>query len=324
MAARKIRKLALGVHLWLGVILALYGVALGFSGAVITFKDELKYWQNPELHDSGARGFGADPDRVLAQVRERYPDWQPLSFTWPHDQTTNWMIFLLRGSQSLEVYVNPETGVLVGTHDPKSGWLGWIETLHTNLAWGRNGRLANGYGAIGIGLLCLTGLYLVWPRLRHLRALLLSRPGQGSHFALGAFSLVFLLGLAFTGAYYTWSKNYIAVVNAVLPRSGELRLPPLAAGAAKVSLWRLMEEAQKAMPGKTIHRFPIPNAKFPLRVTFREASFAEFHRVSAVVLDPRTGAVLQVQPLAQRPWGDWFLGWLSGFHFGVFGGWPVK
>lgn len=325
MQAPYLRKILLQLHLWIGLALSIYALLIGISGSIITFKDELKVRLHPELHSSGATRMAADPDRILAHVRERYPGWQALSFTWPHDHTTNWMIFLLKGPQSLEVYVNPETGAIVGTHDPRSGWLGWIETLHTNLAMGRTGRLWNGYGAIGLALLSLSGLYLVWPRLRHLSSLMAKQTLLGSHFALGAFAFVFLLGLAFTGAYYTWSKNYIAAVNAILPRSPEISLPQLADGArTPVSLWRLMDIAQQAFPGKTIHRFPIPNPKFPLRVTFREGSFAEFHRVSAVVLDPRTGEVLRIQHLKDRPTGDSFLGWLSGFHFGVFGGWPVQ
>jgi uncharacterized iron-regulated membrane protein len=311
-----VRGMLIGAHLWLGLTLALYAVLIGLSGAVIVFKDEIYTMLHEELHPGGEPLYRADADAVLAEIGRRYPGWRPLSFSWPHDETRYWMVFLLKGPQSLEVYVDTESGAIVGTHDPKSGWLGWVVTLHTNLRFGREGRLANGYGAIGMMLLAVTGAILVWPRLRKLHL----RDVRGWHYGLGAASCLFLLGLGFTGAYYTWSRVYIDVVKAMVGRAPEVTLPKLEAPAATLKVWQLMDIAQQAYPGKTIHRFPIPDAKFPLRVTFRESSFAAFHQVSSVTLDPRTGAVLEVRRLADRHPGDSFLGWLSGFHFGVFGG----
>jgi uncharacterized iron-regulated membrane protein len=316
-----LRKLISLTHLWLGLPLALYAVLIGLSGAIIVFKDDLNVWLHPELHPGGDPVFQADPDRVLAELATQYPGWRPLSFSWPHDETRYWMVFLLKGPQSLHVFIDTSSGKIVGTHDPKSGWLGWVETLHTNLRFGRDGRLANGYFALGLLLLSLSGAFLVWPRLRTLSL----RDIRQWHYSLGTFTFFFLFGLAFTGAYYTWSRTYIEAVKATLGRGSEPTLPKLdRPTTTTLPIWQLMDLAQRAYPGKAIHRFPIPDAKFPLRVTFRESSFAAFHQVSSVTLDPRTGAVLRVQPLAQRHPGDSFLGWLSGFHFGVFGGRPVQ
>jgi uncharacterized iron-regulated membrane protein len=312
------------MHLWLGVPLAVYAFLIGVSGTVIVFKDELNAWQHPEFHPGGKVVFGADPDKVLREVRKQYPDWRPLSFTWPHDEMPYWMIFLLKPNQSMEVYINPESGAIVGTRNPRGGWVGWVESLHTNLRWGREGRLANGYGAIGLLLLSVSGVYLVWPRRRTLPALWRHDRGRFWHYSLGLLSALWLAGLAFTGGYYTWSKEYAAVVNQILPRSPELVLRSLPEPPPAPTVWKLMDLAQQAFPGKAIHRFPVPDPRFPLRVTFREGSFAQFHQVSSVTLDPRSGAVLRVQKLDDRPAGDAFLGWLSGYHFGVFGGRPVQ
>ncbi len=313
------------IHFWLGIPLAIYAFLIGFSGAVIVFKDDLNAALHPRFHPGGSPSFGANPDQALAEIRRQYPGWRPLSFTWPHDDMPYWMIFLLRSNQSLEVYVHPGTGEILGTRNPREGWVGWVESLHTNLRFGREGRLANGYGAIGLFLLSATGIYLAWPRRRTLRALWRHDRPRFWHYALGLFSALWLAGLAFTGGYYTWSKDYVAVVNQVLPRSPEISLAPLPTPPPPTpSLWKLMDLAQQAFPGKAIHRFPVPDPRFPLRVTFREGSFAQFHQVSSVTLDPRTGAILRVQPLGERPAGDAFLGWLSGYHFGVFGGRPVQ
>lgn len=321
----KIRYLLARLHLWLGLLLAVYAFLIGLSGAVIVFKDDLNALLHPQFHTGAQPAFGADPGRVLEQVRQSYPGFRPLSFTWPHDRMPYWMIFLLRPGASLEVYADPATGQIIGARDPRAGWLGWVETLHTNLLWAQPGRLANGYGAMGLLLLTTSGLYLLWPRRRTLPALWRHDRPRFCHYALGAASALFITGLAFTGAYYTWSKQYVAAVSRWMQRTPEIKLPSLnPAPAQSPSLWRLMDLAQQSFPGKSIHRFPVPDPRFPLRVTFREGSFAQFHQVSSVTLDPRTGSVLLRQALPERPAGDRFLGWLSGFHFGVFGGLPVQ
>jgi uncharacterized iron-regulated membrane protein len=312
-------------HLWLGLLFAAYALLIGLSGAVIVFKDDLNALRYPQFHTGAQPVFGADPDRVLEQIRQSYPGYRPLSFTWPHDRMPYWMIFLLRPGASLEVYADPATGQIIGARDPRAGWLGWVERLHTNLLWAQPGRLANGYGAIGLILLTASGLYLLWPRWRTLPALWRHERPRFLHYSLGAASALLLVGLAFTGAYYTWSKHYISAVSRWMERTPEVKLPTLSpAPATTPSVWRLMDLAQQSFPGKAIHRFPVPDPRFPLRVTFCESSFAAFHQISSVTLDPRTGAVLLRQSIDERPAGDIFLGWLSGFHFGVFGGLPVQ
>jgi len=325
-------------HRSLGLLAAAYAVVMGASGALLTFRDEVDFRLHRQLRSSGGAHFSADPDQMVAEVRRRWPNWQPLSLTWPHDQTTNPMIYLLRGAEAREVYFHPETGAIIGWRDPRAGWLGAVQALHSHLGlglvgWGRAGRLANGCGALVLSGLVLSGLLLLgwgqWRSLRPQAAWARSTAGRwlkATHYLGGSFAAVFLLGLAFTGAYFTWMKQYVAVVDALLPRAGRVTLPPLAADAAPgtLPLSRLVAIAGRALPGRPVQRSPIPDPRFPLRITFCEGPFAAFHRVSAVVLDPRTGALLSVERMADRRAGDSLLGWFSAFHFGVFGGWPVR
>lgn len=299
-------------HLWLGVPLGCYAVLIGLTGAVIVFREELQTLARPDLNPGGSIPITADPDVVLAQVRAQFPGWSPLSITWPHDATPYWMIYMIEGPRVLEVYVNPQSGATVGTHDPRSGWLGVVSSLHTNLRFGRNGRMANGYGAIGVMMLALSGFALILTRLR-----LLETPRW--HYLMGTAGWFFLLALAFTGAYYTWPAAYISMVNRMFERATPVPLPAMNVTTTR-PLAQLIAIAQSSYPGQQIQRVPIPDARFPFRVVFREGRFAAFHEVSAVVLDPRTGAILSRQHLSQRPTGDWLLGWFSAFHFGVFGG----
>lgn len=311
------------LHLWLGLILAVYAVLIGISGAVIVFKADINILLRPELHHGPPPQFRADLGQALANIRQQFPDWKPLSISWPHEESPYWMVFLLKASQSLEVYVDTNTGNIIGSHDPRSGWLGWIESLHSNLRLARQGRLLNGYAALGLLALAFTGIFLVAPRLKYLQLRHLLRPRE-LHYFTGATVCIFLVGLSFTGAYYTWSQLYIQWTDAVLVRTPGITLAPSPGTQPAPTLGELVRIAQNTFPGKVIHLLPVPDARYPLRVTFREGSQSEFHLVSNVVLDPRTAKVLRVQHLKNRPAGDSFLGWLSAFHFGTFGGVAVR
>ncbi len=314
------------IHKILGLALAVYVLVMGLSGTILVFREPIQASLHPEFASGPAPDFLASPDKALENVRARYPAWLPLSLTWPHEHTPFWMVYLLKGPQGLAVYVDTRSGAIVGAHDPKSDWLGTVETIHSNWSFGRNGRLFNGYGALGTILLSLSGFWLVWPRLRHLRLSSQLLRARDLHYSLGALSLFFLLGISFTGAYFTWSKYYLDFAKSYLGRTPEIQLAPLSQPTPPQTLpiSDLIARAQAALPGKPIQRIPIPNARYPYRVVFREGPFSAFHLVSSVTLDPRNGQVLLVQALADRPRGDAFLGWISAFHFGAFGGWPVQ
>jgi uncharacterized iron-regulated membrane protein len=312
------------LHLWLGLALAIYAVVIGLTGSILALKEELQTIMRPDLHTGPAPSFGADPGRVLEDLAKQYPGWRPLSINWPHAHTPYWMIYLIKGPKALEAYVDARTGAIVGTHDPKGDWVGTAESLHANLSFGRNGRLANGYAALLTMLLTITGIYLLLPRLRQIRWLDSWRRARDMHYALGAFTCLFLLGLCFTGAYYTWSKPYLDFAKTYLGRTPDAKLAVLPGSPQPLPLGRLAAIAQQSFPNQSIYRLPIADASFPFRVTFREGTFAELHLISSVTLDPRTGEVLRVQRLADRPSGDSFLGWLTAFHFGVFGGRAIQ
>jgi hypothetical protein len=136
---------------------------------------------------------------------------------------------------------------------------------------------------------------------------------------LGIVSLWFALGIAFSGTYYTWGTSYRNLAFTYLGQ-----WPTVAYEATSVAhtldFNALIEKASEVMPGKFIQRTGMPNPKFPFRVTFRESSMREFHRVSTVVLNPVTGSVLALENDTDRPAGNRLVAWLSAFHAGVLGG----
>jgi uncharacterized iron-regulated membrane protein len=304
------------LHRILGLTLGLYAAVLGITGGILAFHDELLGWEHPALFTRGTpEPPVTTPDQAVALVRERYPGWRILSLTFPNPDSIHWHAYLLRGPAAKQVFVSTRTQVIRGERDPKSGFVGFLEQVHFNLLGGRTGRLLNGIGACGLLLLSASGLW-IWRRAAGLRDL---------HSLAGAASFLFLVLLAITGAYFTWSQLYTRAITALLPREARQDLQPVAPQGAPLPLAELARRAAAALPGPPVYRIPVVDApRQPIRVTLREGEPGEFHRVSSVLLNPYTRAVLQVSRLDQRPAGDALQGWLSAFHFGVFGGWPVK
>lgn len=312
------RCLLLQAHLYCGLALSLYAIVMGISGGLLVFENRFiasAYAEFAHANPAPVAVAAVGPSSVLDSVIDRYPGWRALSVTWPNQECPYWMTYLIRGREALEVY-NDQYGI-VGVRDPSSGWLGALKRLHVNLFAGRSGRLVNGVCALALLALAASGTVLWFPGKR-LRLRL-----RETHYAAGIASAGFISVLAFTGIYFVWPQIFVDAVQRVWGRTTEARL---GSGNGRVlSLNELAASAQTAIPNRPIHRIQVvERADQPVRVTFLEGTPEQFHRVSTVVLDPVTGAILRSARLSERKTGDSVLAWLSALHFGVFGGLPVN
>lgn len=324
-----LRRSILWVHLTCGLVIALYAIILGLTGSILVFREELGALTHSEFHRmQPASRSGIAPDAAIQSARLGLPDWTPISITWPNAASPHWMIYLIRGSEARESYVNAETGKMVGTLDPSGDWLGWLMRMHVNFHAGGTGRIANGYGACALLILCLTGIVLWWPpphqfasRFRIDFRAEWRRLSWQVHHATGFVALAFIALLAFTGGYYIWMQAYIGVVDRYFERSTDPKIGKRDATTPILSLASLGQIAEDQFPGKPLYRASVPSAPDQsVRITVLEGRPQQFHRVSSVALDPVTGAILQVARLEQRPPGNSILTWFSVVHFGRFGG----
>ncbi len=330
------RTFFLWFHRAIGLFLAIYAVLMGVTGAALVFRDELEQWEHSEVHAPASGPVTVSAAGALERVRQAHPTWRVLSVNFPHPETPYWMVYLLKGQEAKQVYVSPATGEIVAAVDPKAGIAGGLADLHFNLWAGRTGRLVNGWGAILLTLLCLSGLLLWMPRSRQnlrrqVRARLAIPSGGGRRFSWqlhhlsGAIAWAFLVVLAVSGAYFAWPQPFTQFAQRYLGRNPAPSVPAHPATADLLPMDDLARRAEAALPGLPIQRIQaVSGPKQAVRVTMREGTTAEFHRVSTVFLDPVTGNVLAINRLRERPAGDSFISYLSAVHFGVFGGWPVR
>jgi uncharacterized iron-regulated membrane protein len=231
-----IRKAFFQVHLWAGILLALYVIAIGVSGSILVFKEELmpkprvrvgtvdyKACTTAQLTHAmdvantavpGMKTFLAScptPANSLFTVTVREQPKRPAAPPAQAQQAGP------RGPKLAQrvIYLDPHTLAVLGDADRESSWLETVEQFHVNLLLGRGGRMWNGIGASVLLAITLTGIVLWWPGIKNwTRGLKLDfrkswkRINFDLHNAMGIWTVFFTLTWALTGMYFTWPKIF--------------------------------------------------------------------------------------------------------------------
>ena len=319
------------------------------SGSALVFHHELAELALAEYHHvpageqpdeaSGRRGLTLS--EVAAIMGRDRPDLRILSLRPPERADGTFEAGVLSNRKYHLAYVHPVTGAITGPVPPGGAVLSFLHELHANLlSLAGMGRWLNGIGGGFLFLLCVTGIIIWWPgRGRWARAMKVDRRANWKrvnldlHNATGFWLLLPIAVLAITGSYFTWPRQYRAVVGSVLPvtaaeppksnpKNKGLTPPP--------SIDDLVERARAEAPGLSLVRVGVPTGPEQVYTVFlRDAGSsgdAEAPRtMTRVQFDRYTGALLQVtRPDAPRKAGDRVIEWLGPLHTGNFGGTIVK
>jgi len=325
-----LRRAVFQVHLWTGVVLALYVVAISLSGSAIVFADRI----TDDVADNSHRPSFAKPRSLDELVRIARS--QRVGFTMPTEILANASggpieVRLSRDAGASQyVYLDPSGRVLasVSGSAPRHAIMDFLTNLHVNLLGGSGGSLANGTFGAGLGSLAFTGLILWWPGRRSWRRALVIKARAGTKRLLfdihstGGFWTSFLVVMfSFTGVALVFFGPWNRLVAALLPTSAQSgsttsswkiggSTKPLAELVARAAAleptlhWDLVEIPDKT-GGPLIVRLTQPGV--PLRLS----------RHAFVYLDPATGDVLEDWRSANRKLGDlitWYI--TEGLHYG--------
>ena len=256
-------------------------------------------------------------------------------------------------------YADPYTGALIRADGTRGeAFFRGVRALHRWLVigpWGDRdvGRQIVGACVALFVLLQLSGLYLRWPRtLRGLRGTLwldLRRRGRArlwnQHVVLGTWALPVYLVIALTGL--TWSYDgYRSVVYALAgveePARGERRRgesstsaddlagseadlratwQELARIAASEPVHAMEASAERSALGLRQVTFRLPESPGdPVRVRYLAAQAAHSRAYDELVVDERTGQVVQHERYADKPVGARWMASRLALHTGGFWG----
>jgi len=311
-----LRRALFQIHLWTGIGVGLYVLAISVSGSAIVFRNEV-YSNAPTGPETVAiSGPRLNAQELRAAIQRAYPGYS-LSYLWEAkrpDQSVE--VWLDRNGHKKQRAFNPYTGRDLGEARPYSiQILAWLGDLHVNLLAGSTGRIVNGIGSIFVTLLCVTGAVLWWPGVASWRRNLKigwraswKRINWDLHSAVGFWTFFFVFAWGLTGIYLVFPSPVQVFVHHFLPLD---RYRPLS-----------MEMAPPA-------RDLTPEAERPVVAD----AGARFLLVDDVPSTP-AGAAVQASPPPPRPrrprvpihmtTGDHVIQWMYYLHFGNFAGWKVK
>lgn len=219
-----LRRAIFQIHLWTGIAIGLYVIAISVSGSALFFRSRILA-AAPGRRVVAGTGRLLTRDELSAAALRAYPNYQ-VSRVWqgtiPGQEVEIW---LRRGSRQKQRIFDPYTGKDLGEAVPYSlQAITWLLDLHVNLTAGHKGRIINGVAAIVLTMLALTGAVIWWPGVKNWRRSLTVNPRTNwkrlnweLHSTVGFWTFAFLLMWSFTGVYLVFPGPFQAAIQRVLP-----------------------------------------------------------------------------------------------------------
>jgi len=329
----KLRKLALSVHRYIGLMLGILLIIISLTGSSLVFVNEIDRFLNPNLLQVVAQEKRVSLQSVLDTVRSAYPKLKVESIDIPQNPTGVYRAWSESpDKQVVFVYINPYTGKILGSRLQKQTIYHFLVELHINFLAGEAGKVVVGVcGGLTI-LLCITGIIL-WPGWKKAIAGFKIRwkaPGKlisyDLHKVVGIVSVTFLLLIAFTGTAMSFFSEFERAIYSLTSTP----IPPVptqsqpAAGRKTLIADRILKTAEQALPATQTIWFNLPSdAKGLFRVGKRfsqDTSLSSASSDSQIYIDQYNGKVVRVNTVDKAPLATRVIYSLYPLHIGSYGG----
>jgi uncharacterized iron-regulated membrane protein len=337
-----LRRAIFQIHLWSGVLLAIYAIAIGLTGSALIFKDEIERATQPSLYHVASGPQQVTLDETVRRIQSARPNWIAFALR-DFDQPGQAATVLLRAATGKEtpnyrmVSFNPYTGEVLFDRLRYAGTLGWMSNLHVYLLSGETGLLVSGWMGLGLLLLCFSGLILWWPGVqRWASALVLHRRASWRrvnmdiHTVVGFWTSIALIVVIFTGVDFAFPGpvgNMIEVatlgsLSARTAASDILKRTPPPSNAPIITIDQAVASAYRELPKDAPPGYlQLPSHPgSPYRVTGYYRGTAPYSQLVRISLDPHTGELLAASDTRQQTRGLRMEQYFVAVHFGSFAG----
>lgn len=337
-----LRRAIFQIHLWLGILLAAYSVVIGLSGAVLVFHEEIEdafYAKQLHLAPSPRQ---TNFDAILARVHAERPGWQAAGLRdLNHDEHAVMIVMRPANDPTATnvryVYVDPNTGRVILDRMRYDSLLGWVYHLHIYLLLNRVGLTISGWMALGLLLLCLSGIVVWWPGVsRWAAALILRRRSSWRRFnwdlhsVTGFWCSAALTLVSFTGVYFAFP---LPIAGSIVKLTGGnireavsfVTLPkplPAKPGTPLLSIDRAIDIInQQRADAPPIFYLQIPSKPSDVYAGLSYyPSRAPYTAARRITIDPHTGVILRAIDTRHAPLGVRIVQYFHAIHFGTFAG----
>ena len=220
-----LRQVVFQIHLWSGLTVGVYIVAISVSGSVLVYRSELRQTFEPEPRYVTVSGTRMTEETLTEVAQQTYPDHRVARVILREDPARAATVTLNREGAPTQILFDPYTGADLGHRLPVAYRLTtWLLDLHDNLLYGETGRRVNGFGAIALTLLGITGGVIWWPGYQTWQRSLLvdwranwRRLIWSLHSALGVWFFLFVILWGVTGIYLTIPEPFNMLADIIEP-----------------------------------------------------------------------------------------------------------
>lgn len=325
-----LRRALFQIHLWLGVLLSLYVIVIGFSGSVLVWEDELQ-----------SRAFRGQPydathvlpvSQIVTTVTAAYPK-EPLYYLmWPQENAPVYTAYLHTANKGQHILrLNATTGEIVPI---RGGFIDWMHDLHIYLLMAQTGFIVNCVMGIGLLILSISGVVLWWPGIRawargfyvNLRAGW-KRINFDTHNAIGIWTLLIVSWWGFTAIDFLFPAQVMKAVSFISPVKA-MRQPiapkPQHVGAP-VTLQAIADRSNQLNPSAFLSGVSIPDAPGENYVAYMDSPTPGDFSHRFIHTFAADGQLLSTWHYGEKQsLGDWVLWLVYPLHFGTLWGTWVK
>lgn len=292
------KKIIFNLHLYVGLLTAVFLIVLSLSGSVIAFEGELNRAFHPDL-TLVTPGQTLNWDVFRTRVEQQSPGWKLIRIYFPDapDRSTYVRLRNTTTHRIHHIYVNQYTGQVLGSTEDGSNWIIKVHDLHVNLMSAKVGNQFVTWATAGLLLLSISGICLWWPR--RLFRIKFSATGprfnRELHLAVGFWSSLAMFLFAITGLSLHYQTGKL--LDLLNKPSAAQTMP-----GHGTSIEGILATGHKALPGTVIPRLLL--SEKPGEPIFLYQRFPEDKTPagrSFTTLDPKTGAVLSVGSSRDMP-----------------------
>ncbi|HEX8552212.1 MAG TPA: PepSY-associated TM helix domain-containing protein [Abditibacteriaceae bacterium] len=321
------RKLALWLHRWIGLSVALVAVISGVTGAALVFRPEIEA-RFDNLMRVEISSQTASLQNVISNAQQKFPDAKVNNLFMAREPSVAHVVWMKDGDVERRVYVNPANAQVLGTRVAGENGIERLAEIHIRLMSGDFGHSLIGWGGVALFSMSCSGLILWWPRGKSLQKWRRAfRPewknprgrNYEGHRVGGAVLAPLLMLASFSGMALVWPETAQGVLK---PFFGETSRPKYRTTVrASLPLDDLVTRANAAFPEGVVRRIAFP-AKPGAALVIRKKRAAELHPngMNYVYLDAATGKVLGIDDASRAAWGTRLMNARYPVHIGLWGG----
>lgn len=330
MPAPSYRTVLLKLHLWAGMMAALFLFALGLSGAVIVFENEIDGFLNSHLAFVRPQGVRLTLAEIEKTIRQQYPNGRIEGFELPQAANRSLWVYVENGEKQIALAVNPYNADVLGTGDQQNRFTGKVHQFHTHLLLpGRTGHIIITTAAFFLFALAVTGLVLWWPRkIFRVRSGSTQRVVFDTHQMLGLWSSLFVLLFSLTGIAIGFEDQVNRWARSVSHAQEQRRATPSIPkpDAQPLSPDQLLAEAETLAPGA--HATILDLGDSPRSPALIVMKVPEDHTPAGrtrLRIDRYSGQVLRFENARSMPAPMKYASmWNREIHTGDIFGWPTR